>query len=1267
MDAYPQHYVGHNLPFVLLSGLETTDAQTEPKTEETLYPFLNENPLKIESDYPILNGPVAEELRSVFLSEDASRAPWDPLDDAFAGDSKVEFKIKSVGRNHRLPPRKAKPPPASPPTSPIAGQDHDVPHGSSVILHAPISPLTPSSPTFPDGIMTPLWVAKHQDLVPAAVINFFPFCLDPTMSSLRDNQLKIEINGMKKEWSSSGYKTRFVVVLLSEEANGDDLEDVEDRVLGIRRATNLEQKSIFLLPPDVTSEEMREFTKSLLSLLQPLLIEYYRDLSKHARRKRNRSSIPPPTAPPTSGTSQTLSLQGWNTRYEFKLGIFAEFRREIDAALKNYESAYETLFGQEVFENIAGWDPRFNDARLLADALAIRIIRCLLLSGHTTAAVKCWVNHRSRSQDIVNRRGKGTRNYGWEAWEARWSMVMAQLIHQARIPHLTSVGISQDQFKEHNSIFVPHEKTFPPGDEIAPWEQLHHEGYWLYRSAKHTMYRRALAEQIPEEDRMPPGQSPASQIASKAYLYDTYLAPETHIEVSQTGRGGFDHSSLILGTLRAALAEFSRRDQVRMMESLGLEISEEYIRLGSWSEAYDILRPLWVTLTWRRSGWWQLMEKFAWALRECALRIQDGETILRVDWELLSWAFPSRPDWHYNIHQSLADLSLAKPKPSIVVKAEDVVSCVAATFVFQKAEGNVGEPLQGQLVLSSCAQKSSAPVRFAELKLAFEGCLRPIRLQSDQSTDADVVTPCIISSPSLRDPSVLSDSSVLQSPTSGFTALTGIADLTIGPSQTKIYNLTCIPREAGESRVASVALLVEEEKFDLTCAITDLVQRESFWWQQTSRGTTRRRVGKARDINRCKILPKPPKIRIKAPNIKDTYYTNERIVLRLVIHNEEDQAADVLAEARLFGRTDSTAKISWLDEENTSNADPSSGSNIPVEEASHFIKRSIGVMESSSQRELAIVLANTEDSFEYELEISTVYNLVSDVHTPIIATTRLNMSIIRPFEANYEFLPRLHPQPWPNFFTVDDDLIGPQQASNPGGLRQKWCLDTKVVSFAREPLVIEQMSVVLLSSSGGATSQIGSEVVVSSDVSEIHPEELRQSNFVMDVQKIVLGDRRATTLNLALKIQWQRSDSDEGENSTVSSGSTTTTLEIPRFIIPAGEPRVLASAIPSHKFSGLIHVEYTLENPSLHFLTFNMTMEASEHFAFSGPKTMVVQLAPVSRHTVRYNLLASKRGLWIQPQLLVVDTYFNKSLRVLPTEDMRSDKKGILIWVDAED
>src|SRR4029077_5307949 len=107
-------------------------------------------------------------------------------------------------------------------------------------------------------------------------------------------------------------------------------------------------------------------------------------------------------------------------------------------------------------------------------------------------------------------------------------------------------------------------------------------------------------------------------------------------EASHPRRAVVNHSQLILETLKASLAQFSRRQQNRKVEQLSLEIAKEYMRIGSWSEAHRILKPLWPQLTWRSAGWWELMEDFAWTLRECALNSQDNETVIRVDWELLN-------------------------------------------------------------------------------------------------------------------------------------------------------------------------------------------------------------------------------------------------------------------------------------------------------------------------------------------------------------------------------------------------------------------------------------------------------------------------------------------------------------------------------------------------------------------------------------------------------------------------------------------------------
>ena len=506
---------------------------------------------------------------------------------------------------------------------------------SSPSLHSPLSPLSPDSPTFPDGILTPLWFSKHQCLLPSALISFFNFTTDRNSSTLQDNKLKTEINALRTSVTSSSYKFRLVIVLVAEDG---PQADYGDRVANIRRGTSMDPRSLFFLFPGQSPVEIRAFVGTILASLQPTCTEYYRDLSKHARRKRNRGSVPLPTMPPTTGTSQTLSAQGWNVRYETKLGFFAEFRQEMDAAGHNYEAAYELLLDGDVFESIVSWSPRFDEARLLADVLAIRILRCLLWTGQTTSAVQSWTNHRYRIQDLVDRKGKGSSTYGWQAWEARWSAVMAALIEKVDVPifHTSQRSEPSDAVQEIPDIYAIPEKAFANEDRLPPWDLLHHEGYWLRRSAQRTVLRRKLALGIPKEDRNAPGQSPASTIASRAHLYDAYLCPPPHVEYPLSGPENFDHGALLIDTLKKAVEHYSLRQQHRAIERARYEISREYRRLSKWKEAMEILKPLWQNLSWRRTGWWNLVEEVSWDVRACARNLGDGDTLVAVEWELLS-------------------------------------------------------------------------------------------------------------------------------------------------------------------------------------------------------------------------------------------------------------------------------------------------------------------------------------------------------------------------------------------------------------------------------------------------------------------------------------------------------------------------------------------------------------------------------------------------------------------------------------------------------
>jgi hypothetical protein len=317
----------------------------------------------------------------------------------------------------------------------------------------------------------------------------------------------------------------------------------------------------------------------------------------------------------------------------------------MDAAGHNYEAAYENLVDRDVFDGLASWSPRFDEARLLADILAIRILRCLLWTGQTTSAVQSWTNHRYRIQDFIDRKGKGSGTYGWEAWEARWSNVMGELIEKVDVPifHMPERPNPVDvEVFEVPDIYAIPEKAFSSDERLPPWDLLHHEGYWFRRAVQRTRARRKLALAMPKEDRRSPGNSPASNVASKSHLYDTYLCPEPHLEYGLPGKRSFDHGAVMIKALGRAAEHFSKRYQRRAVERAQYEMAREFMRAERWEEAMDLVKPLWKNLSWRSAGWWPLVEEISWAVRACARHMGDGELLVAVEWELLSNCMYSR-------------------------------------------------------------------------------------------------------------------------------------------------------------------------------------------------------------------------------------------------------------------------------------------------------------------------------------------------------------------------------------------------------------------------------------------------------------------------------------------------------------------------------------------------------------------------------------------------------------------------------------------------
>ncbi|KAK4158388.1 trafficking protein particle complex subunit 11 [Chaetomidium leptoderma] len=1275
MDEYPAGSLDHSVPFLLTLGTKTGTTY-----DSGLSAVLKEQGVLIRSDLQPLESDQAHALLRYIQDRDACQLSCNARDMAAR---KYRFRIKTAERSLLLPPRRARLP-----------EGIEVPPSPQpTVLHSPYSPLSPISPLYPDGLIDTQWIRKHQDLIPSVLLCFYTLASDPTLATLCDNQIKTDVNTIRALLSRSGYKTRLAVVLLSDHVSSSSAPDgVQERLETLRRGCGLDSKALFLVPSSDSREELERVAENMLTTLYAVAVEYYRDLGRHSRKKRGRGVVPQPTVPPTSGTSQTLSLAGWNVRYDFKSAVFAEYRLEMDVALRSYEQAYENLLSSELMELIPSWSPRWNEARFLADAIAVRCLRCLLWNGQHSAAARRWQFHRERIADFVDRRGRGTNNYGWEAWESRWAVVMADLIDKTSIPELAPATLQ---------LYLAPEKSVM-GERLQPWELLHHTGYWYRVAAKHLHARKAYAHAIPEDDRRPPSASPASHVARSAFSYDTYMCPDPYEEYP-LGQSGVNHGQMIVDHLMRARSEFLKRRQTRFAAEVSLECTRELALAGDWQNVIELLRPIWKGLPLRTEGWISIAEELNWALRTAAAEVGDAELVLLSDWELLSRHFTKRPDWHYDITRSLEGVALTS-KPSVSISDGQSPYFVSASFVFKNDVGKAGQSVRGQLSIKSNAHLESTPIVLQAVYLSFNGSLDGVILRHQDNGQATQqgrgkATLTTVSLTRQADTDSQSEPTTPDDASSGVT-LVGPADLTLVPGKTLVFNLEIPLREPGETRADSLTLNLESEAFDLRQSLALQESTNANIWYISPTAT--KHVAHPHPLA-VRVLPRPPKMELRCPVWKEQYYTDEPISLEFEVENGEDIEALAKLDVLLFGEKPPPFTVEIPEHEDQKSSSVRS-------EENRLSGAPMGTIASSKSLTICLRLPPIKRSSQYDLTLKVIYFLPSNPGTPISQTAVFQLNVVNPFEANYDLLPRVHPDPWPSLFDPEgvaipatDDGDDDTTPHPPKGISQAWSLITRYASFASEPLRVTDIDIAIQPSPTSRCSFTKHTNLPPSGAGRlIHPKTIEEAAFALSAQKLTVDDRSHSPLDISLIIKWTRPDA------TTPSSINTTTLPIPRFNLFGTEPRVLASVAhhspsPSQSHEGrrqrrlgLITLTITIENASNHFLTFGLAMEPSEQFAFSGPKQTTVSLLPVSRRSVEYRLLpfddvagqdeeeeeedeeekeekgeegereggGGAGGWWVRPGLVVRDKYFQKVLRVVPAgEGVRGGKEGFEVWV----
>ena len=134
--------------------------------------------------------------------------------------------------------------------------------------------------------------------------------------------------------------------------------------------------------------------------------------------------------------------------------------------------------------------------------------------------------------------------------------------------------------------------------------------------------------------------SSAEDQIERLSIFDSYVCTEPAGDLPMLMHNGPDEYTGMLRTLQRSAEYFSERDQKRLLDRIYFEQALLHMQHENWKHAMRILLPLWQKLAWRKSGWWVLLNEVDRALGDCARRVQDVNTIIAVQWELLHSCTP---------------------------------------------------------------------------------------------------------------------------------------------------------------------------------------------------------------------------------------------------------------------------------------------------------------------------------------------------------------------------------------------------------------------------------------------------------------------------------------------------------------------------------------------------------------------------------------------------------------------------------------------------
>ncbi|KAJ3553164.1 hypothetical protein NM688_g3760 [Phlebia brevispora] len=700
MNSYPPELIAQLAPVMFVAGLGSPPPATSPQSPAP----------KSQDPFAVLAARLKETL-----SAQRKVAVWAP-------DKSKTFQVVLVDPDMRFPPRKMPP----------SEENQFLP------THSPLSPLTPSSPLYPDGLIAPIWIRKHTTLVPSVFVLFkriyesprptnnAPLDLNDTDMAereleerRRDTELAAEIALRKK--STNERSIKLTVVLMASRRMLDD-PTLDGRLTYIRRQSGLDPRAaLFVLSP-VAQSEIGDFVRSLQEALWEPAIEYYTNHSKRVRRKRNRhsqanTSYALPVSPVGSNAPRPLRPEGWTVRYEYKMACFAEFRGEDEVALKHYQDAYSSLL--TMFGSTAILPPRtkrWAEAKVLADCISVKVCKLYLYNGEHALALAHHTMHMRKFADLSRGWGIGEETFEFWSWLARQHRIFAELLEQGvrstlKIPtHLPSVKTNAPPQPpldaQRNVLELDSMRVLG----LNPTQALQHPGFYYYMAARCTENRRMRFLQAVE--------TKGASASSPGFVNESKV----------------DHLTIILELYTRSYELFkkysppSSQTQGRQTLWIAYRIAQTYYESGKFDMAVRFFER--IAKTYRREKWDAMLIPLLSTWYACAQQLGDMELGVQLLIEMLTYGSAVGREEPDAIQEDLLAV-LKSTVPSyqdrpLIVDVPDAEPLLETSVVFWSPEVKVGERAVYQLSLTASPDVQMSSLPFTSLAVYFGDELPPI-------------------------------------------------------------------------------------------------------------------------------------------------------------------------------------------------------------------------------------------------------------------------------------------------------------------------------------------------------------------------------------------------------------------------------------------------------------------------------------------------------------------------------------------------------------